>query len=236
MSTPPLVAIENARFRYTRLRHSTRDSFALRCDELLVDEGERVALHGPSGCGKSTLLNLIAGVLRAESGRVRVAGLDLTEANERMRRAHRIRTMGFVFQDFPLVEHLDTRENVLLPYRLNRALELDAGARRRADELLGELGIASLAGARASRLSQGERQRVAIARSLVTNPALLLADEPTAGLDPERASSVCELLEDLADTRGMALVLVTHDPLLLERFPRRINVSSMSEARDEAPA
>lgn len=230
MSSRALVAIEGARFRYTASRRDAHHSFTLTCDRLEVDKGERVALHGPSGCGKSTLLNLVAGVLRAESGRVLVAGLELTDASDRERRAHRIRTMGFVFQDFPLVEHLDALENVLLPYRLNRALALDDSAKRRAEELLQDLGLGTLAGARASRLSQGERQRVAIARALVTNPALLLADEPTAGLDPERAASVSALLEELAATRGMALLLVTHDPALLARFPRRVDVAAMSSA------
>lgn len=149
---------------------------------------------------------------------------------ESQRRAHRIRHLGFVFQDFPLVEYLDARENVLLPFRLNPALELGPEDRERADRLLADLGLGGRRDRRPGKLSQGERQRVAIARALVTEPQLLLADEPTAGLDPAQGQSVLQLLERLCDERGLTLVLVSHDPAVLARFDDTQSVLEWSAA------
>jgi ABC-type lipoprotein export system ATPase subunit len=132
--------------------------------------------------------------------------------------------VGFVLQDFPLVEYLDVTENVLLPFRISPALRLDAAARARAAALLDRLGLSGRARRRPAALSQGERQRVAIARALVTEPALLLADEPTAGLDPARAAEVVGWLQALRAERGLTLVLVSHDPAALARFGRRLEL------------
>lgn len=202
--------------------------FSLHIPHWQVAEGERVVLHGPSGCGKSTLMSLLSGIMPAHRGRLMVGGLDLVQAGEGARRAHRIRMMGLVFQDFPLVDYLDAVENVLLPYRLNDALRLDAAARARALDLLDELGLSHRRSHRPASLSQGERQRVAIARSLVTGPRLLLADEPTAGLDPARAAQVMELLTTLCRSRGLTLVMVTHDPELLPAFDSMLDVAGFS--------
>jgi putative ABC transport system ATP-binding protein len=193
-----------------------------------------VALHGPSGCGKSTLLNLVAGMLRPSRGTLDVEGRELKSMSDAERRAHRIQKIGFVFQDFPLVDYLNAEENVLFPYRLNRALHLDATVRDRARYLLDYLGIADQRLSRPAELSQGEQQRVAIARSLVTDPVLLLADEPTAGLDPERSKSVMDLLESLSADRGLTLVMVTHDPATLARFNNILDVRTFSETSIEA--
>jgi len=201
--------------------------FTLSLPEWEVPAGGRVALFGPSGCGKSTLLNLIAGVLVADAGSLSVAGGDVCAMSEAERRAWRIRKMGFVFQDFPLVDYLPAEENVLLPYRLNAALSLDAGARHRARDLLALLGLGDKTGRRPNELSQGERQRVAIARALVTQPSVLLADEPAAGLDPERTVALMEHLEGLCSEFGLTLVLVTHDPALLDRFELRLAVAEL---------
>jgi ABC-type lipoprotein export system ATPase subunit len=208
--------------------------FRLRCSRWEVAKGERVALHGPSGCGKSTLLNLVAGSLSPRSGTLEVEGAELASMSEAERRAHRIQNIGFVFQDFPLVDYLSAEENVLLPYRLNRALALDPAVRARARQLLDYLGIAEQGPSRPTELSQGEQQRVAIARALITDPVLLLADEPTAGLDPERAESVLGLLESLCAERELTLVMVTHDPNTLARFDRVLDVRAFSDPGFEA--
>jgi len=150
--------------------------------------------------------------------------VDLTGLSEPERRAFRIRRVGFVFQDFPLVDYLDALENVLFPYRLHSHLRLDANARARGEQLLAELGLGAKKRRRPDSLSQGERQRVAIARALVTGPSLLLADEPTAGLDPDQTRNVLDLLEGLSAEHGATLVMVTHDRSLLERFDDTLDV------------
>jgi ABC-type lipoprotein export system ATPase subunit len=173
---------------------------------------------GPSGCGKSTLLNLIAGVCAPDAGSMEVCGAALHHLTDAERRRHRIQKVGFIYQDFPLLDYLTVSENVLLPYRVNPAIRLTDSARKRCSALLGTLEIAQLAHRRPGRLSQGERQRVAIARALVTEPELLLADEPTAGLDPKRSDALMDLLEQLAHDRGLTLVIVTHDRRICARL------------------
>jgi putative ABC transport system ATP-binding protein len=222
-------------FAYPRVQgYGQRPVFRLECPRWEVTRGARVALNGPSGCGNSTLLNLVAGMLRPSRGTLDVEGRELKSMSDAERRAHRIQKIGFVFQDFPLVDYLNAEENVLFPYRLNRALHLDATVRDRARYLLDYLGIADQRLSRPAELSQGEQQRVAIARSLVTDPVLLLADEPTAGLDPERSKSVMDLLESLSADRGLTLVMVTHDPATLARFNNILDVRTFSETSIEA--
>lgn len=207
----------------------TRGAFTLRLSDWRVMSGQRIALHGPSGCGKSTLLQLISGQLRPTSGRLMVDGHVLSALPPAQCRDWRARRVGFIFQDFPLIAHLSASDNVLLPYRISRALRLSDETRRRAGELLDLLGLAQHRHTLPGSLSQGERQRVAIARALVTQPGLLLADEPTAGLDPAQSMAVLELLWRLSEERGLTLLMVTHSPALLARFSDRLDVSTCSE-------
>lgn len=216
------IAAVDLRFAYPHQPGTA--PFSLHLPAWSVPAGGRAALYGPSGCGKSTLLNLVAGILQPTSGSLEVAGKAMTALSEAERRAWRIRTMGFVFQDYPLVDYLSAVDNVLFPYRLNPALRLDGAARARALALLADLGLGDKVKRRPHQLSQGERQRVAIARALVTEPRLLLADEPTAGLDPERSTQVLDLLESLCADRGLTLLLVSHDPAVLSRFDDRLAV------------
>lgn len=225
--SPPAIHAHDLRFAYPR-RADDNAAFQLVLPEWSVPTGGRVALFGPSGCGKSTLLNLVAGVLPVQSGSLEVAGQQLRGLSDSGRRAHRIRSLGFVFQDYPLVEHLDAVENVLFPFRLNPAVTLDRAARTRALDLLGELGLGDKTHRLPRALSQGERQRVAIARALVTRPSILLADEPTAGLDPARSAAVLDLLERLCADRGLTLLLVSHDPAVLGRFEHTLAVGTLT--------
>jgi putative ABC transport system ATP-binding protein len=211
-----------------------RSSFGLDLPSWEVRVGERVVLHGPSGGGKSTLLNLIAGLLVPRAGVLEVLGEDMTALGEGGRRAHRIQNMGFIFQDFPLVDYLDVLNNVLLPYRIHPALRLDAATRQRALGLLEQLDLAPLRRRRPPALSQGERQRVAIARALVAEPRLLLADEPTAGLDAARTEGFLELVDSLADERGLTLVLVSHDPTVIARFENTLDVTPLRSGSEVA--
>jgi len=175
--------------------------------DLDVDRGELVAIVGRSGSGKSTLLHLLGGLDRVDAGTIELAGAPLHELDERGLTTVRRRDVGFVFQAFHLLPELSGLENVLLPAQLARD-GLEAAPRAR--ELLRRLGLTDVASRLPSTLSGGEQQRLAIARALVNDPALVLADEPTGNLDEESGIAVLELLRLAADT-GRAVVLVTHD-------------------------
>ncbi|HJZ37477.1 MAG TPA: ABC transporter ATP-binding protein [Solirubrobacterales bacterium] len=175
--------------------------------DLDVVAGEMVAVLGRSGSGKSTLLNLLGGLDRPDSGRIAVAGEEITGAGERALDRVRLRRIGFVFQSFQLIEELTGEENVLLAARLPGA---PSGGRRRAAALIDRLGVAGVAAHRPHELSGGEQQRFAIARALVNDPALVLADEATGNLDDASAAMVIATLGELAD-EGRAVVLVTHE-------------------------
>ncbi|WP_432898057.1 ABC transporter ATP-binding protein [Micromonospora matsumotoense] len=186
---------------------------------LHVRPGEAVAVMGPSGCGKSTLLNLVAGVDRPTSGSVVVHDEDLSQLNETGLALFRRRRIGMVFQFFNLLEDLPALDNVALAGQL--AGVPTAQARQRARERLTELGVGDRADAYPATLSGGERQRVAVARALMNEPALLLADEPTGALDSASGAQVADLLLAL-NQRGQTLLLVTHDQMLAERVATRV--------------
>ncbi|RZE13287.1 ABC transporter ATP-binding protein [Streptomyces albidoflavus] len=186
---------------------------------LSVEAGEAVAVMGPSGCGKSTLLNLVAGLDRPGAGGVRVAGQELTELNETGLALFRRRHIGMVFQFFNLIDDLPALDNVALTAQLTGTPARQA--RRRALELLGELGVADRRDAYPAVLSGGERQRVAVARALMNRPALLLADEPTGALDSRSGEQVMDLLIDL-NQLGQTLLIVTHDRNLAIRCAGRL--------------
>lgn len=182
---------------------------------LVVPEGRVVVVLGPSGSGKTTLLSIAGCLLTPTAGSVRIVGNEVTSMSERELPAIRLRHIGFVFQTFNLLDPLTALENVLMP--MNLAGHGDASARSRARELLVELGLEHRIGSRPSELSAGERQRVAIARALANEPALVLADEPTANLDSASGQRVMRLLSGLVRAgAAKALVVVTHDQRVLE--------------------
>jgi len=206
-----VIAVRDLVFRYPGA-----GGFSLSVPAWTVPTGSRAAVVGPSGSGKSTLLRLLTGELAPHGGEVEVAGVRVDRLDASARAAWRVRNVGVVFQDFPLIDALDATENVLLPYRLHPALRLDAAARGRARRLLDAVGLAGKTGRRPGALSQGERQRVAIARALVTEPPVVLADEPTTGLDDRHAAAVIDEL--LVAAAGRTLVVVTHDPRVRARI------------------
>ncbi|MBV8946883.1 MAG: ABC transporter ATP-binding protein [Solirubrobacterales bacterium] len=174
--------------------------------DLEVQAGEVVAVLGRSGSGKSTLLHLLGGLDSPDAGRIVLAGQELTAQTPRALAKMRLRHVGFVFQSFHLIEELSGEENVLLPARLPGA---GRDGERRARRLISELGLSEIAGRRPHELSGGEQQRLAIARALVNDPELVLADEPTGNLDRENGATVLALLRNL---RRRAVVIVTHEP------------------------
>ncbi|MEV4225348.1 ABC transporter ATP-binding protein [Nonomuraea sp. NPDC049725] len=212
MSQEDIVRLDGVRKDYGET--SALDGVSLR-----IGAGEAVAVMGPSGCGKSTLLNMIAGLDRPTGGSVVVAGQDLSRLDETGLALFRRRHIGMIFQFFNLVDDLPALDNVALPAQLTGIPARQA--RRRALELLDELGIAGRKDAYPAVLSGGERQRVAVARALMNRPALLLADEPTGALDSRFGEQVMDLLIDLNQI-GQTLLLVTHDPHLATRCATRL--------------
>jgi putative ABC transport system ATP-binding protein len=186
---------------------------------LAIDRGELTAIMGPSGSGKSTLLNLVAGLDRANNGRVTVGGHDLGRLSEARLARFRRAAVGFIFQFFNLLGNLTVLENVLLPAQLQGVRP--APARARAMQLLVRLDIAEFAHRYPAQLSGGQQQRVAIARALINQPALLLADEPTGALDTHSGEQVMELIAGL-NREGQTVLLVTHDVKVATRHAGRI--------------
>ena len=195
---------------------------ALRGVDLALAQGEMVAIMGPSGCGKTTLLNCLSGLDSLDGGEVLIEGTPLSEMSDRERTDYRARRMGFVFQFYNLMPVLTAAENVELPLLLARAD--GAEARRRAVEALDLVGLAGRAGHVPDALSGGERQRVTIARSLVNDPAIVWADEPTGDLDSENAEEIVELMRRLNVERGLTFLIVTHDIAVGRRTDRIVRM------------
>jgi putative ABC transport system ATP-binding protein len=181
-----------------------------------------VALLGPSGSGKSTLLNLVSGIDTPDAGSIDIDGVRVTDLDERERTLFRRRHIGFVFQFFNLLPTLTVEENLLLPLELKG--RLDAAARRRARELLEHVGLADRAATFPDRLSGGEQQRIALARALVHEPALILADEPTGNLDPATGEKMLDLLDRLVRDAGRTLLVVTHSRELAAHADRVLRI------------
>ena len=212
---PPVLEILNVTRTFTE---GGRSRTVLRGANASVGRGEIAVLVGRSGSGKSTLLHLIAGIDPPTSGDVLLEGVSIPALSERERTLLRRRRIGFVFQFFNLIPTLTVLENVLLPLELlGRTAPGDVAAAR---DLLAEVGLADRAAEFPDRLAGGEQQRVAVARALVHDPALVLADEPTGNLDLETGLAVLDLLERLTRKAGKSLVMVTHSPEVVGRADR----------------
>jgi putative ABC transport system ATP-binding protein len=202
--------------------------------DLAIRRGEFVVIAGPSGSGKSTLLQQLGALDRPTSGTIEFEGQDLARLGDRALAELRLRTIGFIFQQFNLIPTLSAQENVelaIVPTGL-------PSSRRsaRAAELLGRVGLSSRAGHLPSELSGGEQQRVAIARALANEPDVVLADEPTGNLDTSTGDSILSLLYDLWQAEGLTIVLITHDPAIAGTAPRVVRLADGRVASDEAPA
>ena len=194
-----------------------------------VRAGDTLAIVGASGAGKSTLLALLAGLDTPTSGRVYIAGVDITDLDEDGRAAVRGRSVGFVFQSFHLIPSLTALENVMLPLELKARRD----ARQAAAQALEQVGLTSRAQHYPKQLSGGEQQRVAIARAFVTEPAVLFADEPTGNLDTHTGQRITDLLFELNRKTGSTLVLVTHDRALAQRCHRTLELDAGRALADQ---
>ena len=212
-----MITIQKLEFRYPS------GGFRLNVPDFQVSGGQKVTVIGPSGSGKTTLLNLIAGIIAPASGAVQVGDIKVSELNDAGRRDFRISNIGFVFQDFELLDYLNVFDNILHPYRISGALKLDRAVKQRAALLAEEMDIGDKLRRRAEDLSQGEKQRAAICRALLTQPRLILADEATGNLDPENKLRILDLLFRAVEEHDATLLAVTHDHELLQRFDRVID-------------
>lgn len=209
-----MISIRQVKFHYPN------GEFQLSVPELSVVRGERLAVIGPSGSGKTTLLHLIAGIYTPSAGSVAVNGVEVSALSDSQRRDFRITNIGFVFQDFELLDYLNVLDNILHPYRITRVMVLDAEVHRRARRLAELMGIGDKLKRFANDLSQGEKQRAAICRALLPHPKVILADEATGNLDPENKTLILDLLFDSVREHDATLLAVTHDHELLSRFDR----------------
>lgn len=225
-----MIEVYGLKFRYGT------DGFVLNVPAMNVGRGETVALIGPSGCGKTTMLNIVAGILQSDDGRVVVDEMNFSTVDDRVARNFRAEHIGLIFQEFELLEYLDVLDNIVLPFRINRALRLSHEVFARTAELAAQTGIGDKLDRFPDQLSQGERQRVAVCRALVTQPKLLLADEPTGNLDPDNKNKVLETMLDVAAQQGATVITVTHDHELVPHFERVIDFNSLTQLAGQVAA
>lgn len=195
---------------------------ALRGIDLQIDTSEFVAIWGPSGSGKTTLLNLISAIDEPTTGELAIAGKDVRSLTDNQKSEHRNKTIGFVFQGFNLVPVLSALENVMLPLQIKGASATEA--RKHALRRLEEVGLGDLVHNRPAKMSGGQQQRVSIARALVNNPSMVIADEPTANLDSETARMIIDLMRALNEKDHVTFIFSTHDQRLLDRVKRLVRL------------
>jgi putative ABC transport system ATP-binding protein len=211
----PLVAA-------TRLRHMAGGREILRLDSLEIMAGRHTLLLGRSGSGKTTLINILCGLVTPTEGEVRIAGADMGAMTAGGRDDLRRRTIGLVFQTIRLIPALSVRQNLELAQRV----ALGSVDRRAVDSLIAAVGLSHRADAKPRRISQGESQRAAIARALITKPKLVIADEPTSALDDENAAMVLDLLFRVAADTGATLLVATHDRRIRDRFAATVLIEA----------
>jgi len=226
-----VLAAEGLRFAWPGAARPCIDIEAFR-----ITAGESVFLHGPSGCGKSTLLSLLAGVLVADEGRVSLLGHDWSRLSGAARDRCRVAHVGYIFQQFNLLPYLSVIDNVLLPCRFSarrntQAAQHGGSARAEAERLLGEMGLArELWQRQAMQLSVGQQQRVAAARALIGQPEVVIADEPTSALDEDRREAFLDVLLTACAVNHSALVFVSHDQRIAQRFARHVLLPEINRA------
>ncbi|MGB0372439.1 MAG: ABC transporter ATP-binding protein [Opitutales bacterium] len=204
--------------------HRYPDSgFELKMKHLKVSAGERMAIVGKSGAGKTTLLNMMSGAIVPTQGVVEVDGVQVSELSESKRRDFRIQNIGMAFQSFELLDYLIVQDNILLSYRMSSALQLDSEVKSRACLLAELTGLGDKLNRNVQTLSQGERQRVSICRAILPRPKILIADEPTANLDPGNSEKVFEIILGYLEETGATFICATHEYDLLKYFERTLD-------------
>lgn len=216
-----MIQIRNLDFAYPDAR------FKLHVDALDFAEGGRYCLRGPSGSGKTTLVNIIAGILKPTAGTVTVAGQEISRSRDKLNREFRLNRIGFIFQNFELLDYLNVEQNILLPFSIGRKMKVTPEVRQRIDASLEQMGMIDKKRVYPGQLSQGEKQRVAICRAVVNEPGLIIADEPTANLDEQNAARVIDLISDLLDRKKATFLMVTHDRTFDDFFDTVVAMDSI---------
>ena len=198
--------------------------FKIEISDIKITQGSKIAISGKSGSGKTTLIHLISGILKPQSGEILFYNKSITDMNDKEIRKHRILNIGFIFQEFELLEYLNVMDNLILPYKINKSLVLDAEIKDKAKEIANRIGIGNKLDQHPKQLSGGERQRLAIARALITSPPLIIADEPTGNLDEKTSNIVMDEITDQVSYTNSTLIMISHNNELISSFDEIINI------------
>lgn len=213
-----ILQIKDLHFQYPA------SDFKIEISDIKITQGSKIAISGKSGSGKTTLIHLISGILRPQSGEILFYDKSITDMNDKEIRKHRISNIGFIFQEFELLEYLNVMDNLILPYKINKSLVLDAEIKDKAKEIANRIGIGNKLDQHPKQLSGGERQRLAIARALITSPPLIIADEPTGNLDEKTSNIVMDEITDQVSYTNSTLIMISHNNELISSFDETIDI------------
>lgn len=213
-----ILQIRDLHFQYPA------SDFKIEISDIKITQGSKIAISGKSGSGKTTLIHLISGILKPQSGEILFYDESITDMNDKEIRKHRILNIGFIFQEFELLEYLNVMDNLILPYKINKSLVLDAEIKDKAKEIANRIGIGNKLDQHPKQLSGGERQRLAIARALITSPPLIIADEPTGNLDEKTSNIVMDEITDQVSYTNSTLIMISHNNELISSFDEIIDI------------
>lgn len=213
-----ILQIRDLHFQYPA------SDFKIEISDIKITQGSKIAISGKSGSGKTTLIHLISGILKPQSGEILFYDKSITDMNDKEIRKHRISNIGFIFQEFELLEYLNVMDNLILPYKINKSLVLDSEIKDKAKEIANRIGIGNKLDKHPKQLSGGERQRLAIARALITSPPLIIADEPTGNLDEKTSNIVMDEITDQVSYTDSTLIMISHNNELISSFDEIIDI------------
>ena len=213
-----ILQIRDLHFQYPA------SDFKIEISDIKITQGSKIAISGKSGSGKTTLIHLISGILKPQSGEILFYDKSITDMNDKEIRKHRISNIGFIFQEFELLEYLNVMDNLILPYKINKSLVLNAEIKDKAKEIANRIGIGNKLDQHPKQLSGGERQRLAIARALITSPPLIIADEPTGNLDEKTSNIVMDEITDQVSYTNSTLIMISHNNELISSFDETIDI------------
>ena len=213
-----ILQISDLHFQYPA------SDFKIEISNIKITQGSKIAISGKSGSGKTTLIHLISGILKPQSGKILFFDKSITDMNDNDIRKHRISNIGFIFQEFELLDYLNVMDNLILPYKINKSLSLDEEIKDKAKEIANRIGIGNKLDQHPKQLSGGERQRLAIARALITSPPLIIADEPTGNLDHKTSNIVMDEITDQVSYTNSTLIMISHNNELISSFDEIIDI------------
>ena len=213
-----ILQISDLHFQYPA------SDFKIEVSDIKITQGSKIAISGKSGSGKTTLIHLISGILKPQSGEILFFDKSITDMNDNDIRKHRISNIGFIFQEFELLDYLNVMDNLVLPYKINKSLSLDEEIKNKAKEIANRIGIGNKLDQHPKQLSGGERQRLAIARALITSPPLIIADEPTGNLDDKTSNIVMDEITDQVSYTNSTLIMISHNNELISSFDEIIDI------------